>query len=91
MTNDYPRRRFDISSRLVAGETVVLDLGGARIHQLNTTASYIWDRCDGHRTVAAIAEELTGSFQVDYQTAREAVQATLRQLDELGLLDPARV
>ena len=91
MTNDYPRRRVDICSRVVAGERLVLDLAGARIHQLNATASYIWDRCDGHRTVSAIAAELTDLFQVDDKTAREAVQATLRQLDELGLLDHARV
>ena len=52
--------------------------------------SFIWDRCDGYCTVAAIAEKLTGSFDVDCETARQAVQATLRRLDELGLLDPAR-
>ena len=90
MSENYPRRRSDISARGVVDGTVVLDLGAAQIHQLNTTASFIWDRCDGHCTVAEIAERLTGSFDVDCETARQAVRATLRRLDELGLLDPAQ-
>jgi Coenzyme PQQ synthesis protein D (PqqD) len=90
MSENYPRRRSDISARVVVDETVVLDLGAAQIHQLNATASFIWDRCDGHYTVVEIAEKLTGSFDVDCETARQAVQATLRRLDELGLLAPPR-
>src|SRR2546427_9530923 len=69
MSENYPRRRSDISARVVVDETVVLDLGAAQIHQLNATASFIWDRCDGYCTVAAIAEKLTGSFDVDCETA----------------------
>jgi len=90
MSENYPRRRSDISARVVVDETVVLDLGAAQIHQLNATASFIWDRCDGYCTVAALAENLRGSFDVDVETGRQADQATLRRLDELGLLDPAR-
>jgi hypothetical protein len=90
MAEDHPKRRSDISARVVADETVVLDLGAAQIHQLNATASFIWHRCDGHCTVGEIAEKLAESFDVDCETAREAVQATLRQFDELGLLDSAR-
>lgn len=87
MAHDYPRRRSDLRIRVVAHETVVLDLDAERIHQLNTTASFIWDQCDGHRTVAEIAAELARSFDVDHRTAHEAVHATLRRLDELQLLD----
>jgi Coenzyme PQQ synthesis protein D (PqqD) len=89
-SGNYPRRRSDINARIVVDETVVLDLGAAQIHQLNATASFIWHRCDGRRTVVEIAEELAGSFGVDYAPARQAVEATLRRLAELGLLDSAR-
>jgi len=90
MAVDYPKQRSDISIRAVAGEMVVLDLGGKQIHQLNSTASFIWERCNGQRTVAEIAEELTGAFDLNHEAAREAVEATLRRLDELGLLERAR-
>jgi len=90
MSENHPKRRFDISARVVADETVVLDLGAAQIHQLNATASFIWNRCDGHCTVGEIAEKLAESFDVDYETARQAVRTTLHRFDELGLLDSAR-
>ena len=90
MSDNHPKRRSDISARVVVDETVVLDLGAAQIHQLNATASFIWDRCDGHCTVSEIAEKLAESFDVDRETARQAVLETLRRFDELGLLDSPR-
>ena len=90
MSQNHPKRRSDISARVVVDETVVLDLGAAQIHQLNTTASFIWNRCDGRCTVGEIADQLAESFDIDRETARQAVQETLRRFDELGLLDSAR-
>ena len=90
MSENHPKRRSDISARGVVDETVVLDLGAAQIHQLNATASFIWNRCDGHCTVGEIVEKLAESFDVDCETARQAVEATLRRFNELGLLDSAR-
>lgn len=69
---------------------VVLDREAEQIHQLNPTASFIWERCDGRRTAWDIADELAGAFDVDPDTAREAVSAALRRFAELGLLDDAR-
>ena len=89
MDHNYPKQRSDISTRVVEGETVVLHLAAEQIHQFNPTASFIWNRCDGHRTAAEIAEELTGFFDVDYKAAYDAVVTTLRQLHELRLLDHA--
>lgn len=87
MAEDSPKQRSDISVRTLDGETLVLDRAAEQIHQLNRTASFIWVRCDGHRTVSEIVAELAGCFDVDYETAREAVQTTLRELNELGLVD----
>jgi PqqD family protein of HPr-rel-A system len=79
-----------VSARLVEGETVVLDRASDLVHQLNQTASFIWARCDGHSTARDIADQLTDAFDVDRETAETAVMATLKQLETLGLLDPAR-
>ena len=86
MTDYYPKQRSGITIRIIDEETVVLDSEAEQIHQLNPTASLIWNRCDGQRTAIEIAAELTRCFDVDYATAHEAVDATLRRLDELGLL-----
>jgi len=87
MVDSRPRRRSDVSVRDVEGDTVVLDRAAERIHRLNSTAGFIWQRCDGRRTVGDIAEELAGAFDVAPGAANEAVVAAIRQLDELGLLD----
>jgi hypothetical protein len=58
------RRRTDVKTCLVDGELVVLDRHGELIHQLNKTASYIWEQCDGRRTAAEIAGQLGEAFEV---------------------------
>jgi hypothetical protein len=90
MVDDHPRRRSDMSVRAVEGELLVLDRTANRIHQFNGTASFIWNRCDGQLAVREIAAELTTAFEVEPDTAREAVSALIGQFKRLGLLDEAR-
>jgi hypothetical protein len=65
---------------------VLLDLEGELVHQLNRTASFIWDRCDGQRSLREIGAELAAAFDVDPGTATEDVAATVRQFERLGLV-----
>jgi len=86
-TRDYcPKRRSDLSVRVVEGETVVLDRQGGLIHQFNRTASEVWDRCDGSHTVLQMAEQLVEAYDVDLATAVADVIAIVRQLHTLTLL-----
>ena len=82
-----PQRRSDVIARLLDGETVVLDRQAGLIHQLNPTASYIWARCDGHSTIAAIAHQLAHAFAVEPAVAARDVRALVRQLQALQLLE----
>ena len=82
----HPRRRSDISARLVEGEMVVLDRERDLVHQLNLTATFIWNRCDGQCTAQEIARQLVDAFDVDLRTAEASVAAALEQFKQLGLL-----
>ena len=82
-----PKRRSDVSARVVEHETVVLDRKGGLIHQLNETAGYIWDRCDGKSTVREITSSLSKTFGVEPKTARKDSAAIVSQLRELNLLE----
>jgi hypothetical protein len=82
----YPRRRTDVNVRVVEGETVVLDRRLRRIHQLNATASYVWERCDGRRPVTDIAADLVRDFDVDPAIAERDAAATVEQFARAGLL-----
>ena len=87
MAEIYPKRRSDVIVREVDHETVVLDRKGKLVHQLNQTAGYIWDRCDGESTVTDIANQLAEAFDVDPDTARKDGAAIVSQLGQLNLLE----
>jgi Coenzyme PQQ synthesis protein D (PqqD) len=91
MSADRPQQRPDLSVRVVEQETIILDREANQVHQLNATASLVWQRCDGRHSAVQIAEALTGAFYVDLETARAAVVTALRRFAELGLLRPGRI
>jgi hypothetical protein len=73
--------------RSVEGEVLVLDRRKERIHQLNVTAAYIWERCDGRHSVVEIAKGLAARFNVDFGTVSGDVAGAVRELEGLGLLE----
>ena len=84
---DIPRRRSDLRARVVDGEIVVLDRKADLLHQLNATAGFIWQHCDGRATRHEIAALLVEAFEVDVDTAAASVASALEQLARLGLLE----
>ena len=81
-----PQRRPDIRTRVVDGETIVLDRREEFVHQLNKTASYIWERCDGRYSPAEIADEVCAAFEVDHRTALRDVLDIVEELERRKLL-----
>ena len=88
VAENHLRRRSDVNTRMVEGEIVVLDRQKGLIHQLNQTATYIWERCDGKSTVAEIAAQLAEAFDVASETASKDVVRVVRQFQDLQLLEP---
>jgi len=87
VTSVYPKRRSDLRARDVDGELMMLDRQRQLVHQLNETAAYIWERCDGHHTVTAIADELAQAFDVTRETAHTDVAAAVREFAAAGLME----
>jgi hypothetical protein len=83
----YPRRRTDVNSRVVEEEAVVLDRQHGFIHQLNLTATYIWERCEGNASIEDIAAQLAEAFAVEYETALDDVVRVMRDFQHLQLLE----
>lgn len=84
--SNRPTTKPDLEVRTVDDEKVILDRDGEHIHQLNATASYIWDRCDGTREVSEIAQELADAFEVTPELTLKDVSDIVLQFSELGLL-----
>src|SRR6267142_5238292 len=82
-----PKRRENLNYRTIDGETLILNREEGRLHQLNQTASVIWDCCDGNSNLADIVDRLAGVYEVDSNTARRDVEEVLSNLRSSNLLD----
>jgi hypothetical protein len=72
---------------VVEEEAVVLDRQHGFIHQLNLTATYIWERCEGNASIEDIAAQLAEAFAVEYETALDDVVRVMRDFQHLQLLE----
>jgi hypothetical protein len=80
---------MDLKVRVVDGETVVFDRQRGLIHQLNQTASYIWERCDGRSSVEDIAAGLQQIFDITYENAVKDVGRLINEFQQRHLLESA--
>jgi hypothetical protein len=82
-------RRADLQTRVVDGETIVLDRQRGYIHQLNPTASAIWACCDEQSSVEEIAATIQSAFEIASDIAVRDVRRLLQELEHHQLLVPA--
>ena len=83
----FPKRRTDVTVREVDGELLVLDQRTERIHQLNVTAGYIWNRCDGVTSVSDITNAVAAEFGGEGAPITTDVIRVVEQFRELDLLE----
>ena len=79
-------RRDDLNVSEIDDEGLLFDETTGRTHRLNQTALDVWRLCDGRRSTREIAEELTNSYDVDFDRALDHVEQVLVRLGEAGLL-----
>ena len=77
--------------RQVAGQTVVLPCGDTldlnMLITLNDTGAFLWQRLENEVTEDELVAALLGEYDVDADTARNAVQTFVRKLEEHDFLD----
>ena len=69
------------------GEAVVYDERSGELHHLNTTATLVFDLCDGTASVKELSADLAEAFQVPPDEVERQVRALLRRFRKAGLLD----
>jgi coenzyme PQQ synthesis protein D (PqqD) len=82
-------RRSDLLTRVIDGEALILDRAAGKIHRLNTTASYIWNECDG-RSASEIAVRMLAHFDTSADLVLSDIEATLADFRCLGLVHDTR-
>jgi hypothetical protein len=88
--NFVPRRRDDVASVELDGETVLAvgDLAAEafQTHCLNTTGTIVWECLDGTGSIEAIGRDLAEAFETDVTVVTQGVLELVRQLGAEGLL-----
>lgn len=84
---DRPKRRGGLLLKDISDEVLVLDRDNGYIHQLNATARYVFEHCDGTASAEEIVDELARDFGVSAGDVEADVRAALQQFGELGLLE----
>ena len=85
------RREEEILAALERGEdvgergSVILIVGGT-MHQLNLVGGYIWNLCDGSRSLDDVVESLASEFDVEREVLRHDVEAFVDDLLARGWL-----
>jgi coenzyme PQQ synthesis protein D (PqqD) len=80
------KRRDDLMLRRVQNELLFLDMESKQIHQLNETASFIWDMWNQVPNTREIAKLLVQRFDVEEHVALSDVSGMVDKLRDLKLL-----
>jgi hypothetical protein len=81
------KRREDLKVQEISEELLLLDEQLGQVHHLNPTASFVWQRCDGHMSESEIVQQLVATFDVKADVATLDVSEILRQLCDMGLIN----
>jgi hypothetical protein len=81
-----PTLNPDVTVQQVGDESLLLNLKSGQIHQLNATATWILEQCDGKRTLDTISDDFAAYFSVDPETAAHDVATSIEQLSRVGVV-----
>lgn len=77
--------------RKVAGETVVLPVGGEldlnMMITLNDTGAFLWEQLESETDENELVAALLAEYDVDEATAKKSVAAFVKKLNENGFLE----
>lgn len=86
MWTRYLAQNPDTPARTIDGEAIVITPHDSTLHTLNETATFIWDRADGTRTLEDIAQELIAEFDVAEDVLRDDALAFVEEAVSKGLM-----
>jgi len=82
-----PRARTDLAVVELEGEAVIYDPVSDELHQLNPTATIVFNCFDGMGTIMEIAEDIAGAMGVPAEEVEKGVRALYKDFRERSLIE----
>lgn len=89
---DVFRRRDNLVTREIAGETIVVPISGEladlqRVYSLNPTGAFIWQHVNGDNTLDAIHRALVKDFKIGEKDAWADLAELVADLAQAALIE----
>jgi hypothetical protein len=81
-----PARRQDLAEYVLDEQVVLYDPADGATYRMNETALAVWRKCDGHRTIRELAEDMTREFDVELDAALDDVEQLAALFAESDLI-----
>jgi hypothetical protein len=81
-----PSKTIDTIHRKLGDEVMAVNLQNKFFYNLDPVGTFIWEHCDGHHTVAQIAQELVKEYEVEPEVARRDCAQFIQELVLEGIL-----
>ncbi len=86
------KKKEEIVSREIAGETILVPISGKladmqKIFAVDAVAEYIWQQVDGKNDLGAISDGVVKSFDVDKKQAGDDILEFIDQLLNAQLIE----
>jgi hypothetical protein len=78
--------RPDLAIENADGELIVLDKAAGKVHQLNSSAAFVWNCLSDGLAIDEIALMLSEAFDVGPEAALSDVQSAVAQFEGLSLV-----
>jgi hypothetical protein len=79
--------RPDLVIEIADGELIILDKAAGKVHQLNSSASFVWQCISDGLGAEEIALQLSETFDIERENALADVRAAVAQFEALALID----
>lgn len=88
MTKGLPKKKNNIDMRKLGNECLLYEQETGKVHHMNSTATFIWEKCDGCSTKEELLAELKRGFNnTDPDCLENDLNSTLECFMDLRLME----
>ncbi len=80
------RHRANLLTEKFDDALIVVDVRAGQVHELNSTAAWLWDRLDGCKDIGELVKALCSCQDVTIERAKGDIKKLLEELFQLDLV-----